>query len=79
MSSDSTLAGRFSVCHGKDCKARRSKALIKKLKEELPEWEIQEGECLGECGMGPNVEAEVDGRLKIFNDVKSRDDLPFAS
>ena len=44
MSSDSTLAGRFSVCHGKDCKARRSKALIKKLKEELPEWEIQEGE-----------------------------------
>ena len=37
------------------------------------------GECLGECGMGPNVEAEVDGRLKIFNDVKSRDDLSFAS
>ena len=44
LSSDSTFAGTFSVCHGKDCKARRSKFLIKKLKEELPGWEIQEGE-----------------------------------
>lgn len=67
----------FSVCHGKDCKSRRSKNLLLKLQEELPEWSIEEGECLGECGMGPNVEAEVDGRMRIFNYVKSKDDLPF--
>ena len=48
--------------------------LCKQLTMELEgEVVVLKGECMGECGMGPNIETDEG---KIINFVKGKEDIP---
>eukprot|EP00873_Tetraselmis_striata_P011532 jgi/Tetstr1/431796/TSEL_021291.t1 len=63
---------RVVVCTNKDCSRRGGKRTLGFCRDLAPQGvDIEEQDCLDECGMGPNVQVQPDG--KILNGLKTRD------
>jgi len=67
------MTTRISICHGGSCTSLGSAALFRDI-EELAHGQcaVDQCDCLGRCGNGPNVEIETaPGRRTIFEGIKS--------
>uniref|UniRef100_A0A7S1XA06 Uncharacterized protein n=1 Tax=Tetraselmis chuii TaxID=63592 RepID=A0A7S1XA06_9CHLO len=63
---------RVVVCTNKDCRRRGGKRTLSFCQELAPEGvAVEEQECLDECGMGPNVQLQPEG--KIVNGLGTRE------
>ena len=60
----SSVAGRVTVCMGKDCQKQGSKDLLKKVESvmtshpEMNNVTVKTCKCLDECGKGPVISAK---------------------
>jgi len=65
---------KIKVCHNTRCKNQGATLVIQDI-EELVQGgcSVQKSGCLGKCGLGPNVELEIDGIPEVYSGLSTFD------